>query len=439
MTGPPPAVVRYLTSRAVTGPWRIDGNCRNDFRAAVVIPALAESASLPSTLSSLAANPPERLEETLVLVIVNQRPDSSAADKADNHRTLELLADGSLARPGLHLAWIDAAGPGLELPERDGGVGLARKIGFDLALKHLDYRRQEPLLIALDADTLVRPDYLPALRNHFLHAAAGAAVLPFRHQPGADPEHDRAIARYELFLRAHVLGLELAGSPYAFHTVGSTMACRAAAYARAGGMNRRRAGEDFYFLQQMAKTAGVSRISGTVVYPSARPSSRTPFGTGRSVGALLAGRADAVLFYPEECYRLLGGWLHLVAEQIATDGVSLLDRARQLSPAVTDFLEGENLAFVWGRLAANHPGGKARLKAFHDWFDGLKTTRLIHHLCTVLHPRCTPERALPPLLAAAGLTSAEDTAEQLALLRRHQTMEQNSPPADSAKATRPPH
>ncbi len=439
MTAPPSAVARYLATRTVTGPWRIDGNRRNDFRAAVVIPALAESASLPASLASLAANPLEMLEETLVVVVVNQRPDSSAADKADNHRTLGLLADGSMAFPGLQLAWVDAAMPGLELPEKDGGVGLARKIGFDLALERLDYRHREPLLVALDADTLVRPDYLPALGNHFREAAAGAAVLPFRHQPGSGPEHERAVALYELFLRAHVIGLELAGSPYAFHTVGSTMACRATAYARAGGMNRRRAGEDFYFLQQMAKTAGVSRVSGTVVYPSARLSSRTPFGTGRSVGALLAGRNDAVLFYPTECYRLLGGWLRLVAERIETDGASLLNRARQLNPAVADFLEGENLALVWDRLAANHPGGKARLKAFHDWFDSLKTTRLIHHLCAVLCPRCPPERALPPLLAAAGLAPAEDLAEQLALLRRHQSGEDNFPPADAVKATWTPH
>ncbi len=434
MTAPPPSVVRYLANRAVTGPWRIDGNRRNDFRTAVVIPALAESASLPAALAALAANPLELLKETLVLVVVNQRPDSSAADKADNGRTLRLLADGSLACPGLQLAWVDAASPDLELPEKDGGVGLARKIGFDLTLERLEYRQQEPLLVALDADTLVRPDYLPALKNHFRDAPAGAAVLPFRHQPGCDPEHDRAIARYELFLRAHVLGLELAGSPYAFHTVGSTMACRAAAYARAGGMNRRRAGEDFYFLQQMAKTAGVSRVAGTVVYPSARPSSRTPFGTGRSVGALLAGRTDAVLFYPEECYRLLGGWLRLVVVQIERDGASLLSRARQLSPAVADFLERENFAFVWDRLAANHPGGKARLKAFHDWFDGLKTTRLIHHLCACLCPRCPPEQALPPLLTAAGLASTEDPAGQLALLRRYQTGEEIFPPGDAGNA-----
>ncbi len=420
MSALPHPVARYLTSRAIDGPWRISGNERKDFPMAVVIPALAESATLPATLNSLAANPPELLVETLILLVINQRPDSTDEDKADNRHTLEQLATGTWQRPGLQLAWIDAASPGLELPIKDGGVGLARKIGFDLALHRLAYRKPEPLVIALDADTLVQPDYLPALHNHFRQTTAGAAVVPFCHQPGNDPAHEEAIARYELFLRCHVLGLTLAGSPYAFHTVGSTMACRATAYARAGGMNRRRAGENFYFLQQLAKTTGVAQLNGTVVYPSARPSSRTPFGTGRSVSAQLAGDAAAVLFYPAACYALLSDWLQLVSEQLEADGAELLQRAGQHSAPLADFLQGENFPAVWDRLVTNNPRPKPRLKAFHDWFDGLKTTRLIHHLCAGAHPRCQPEAVLPQLLAAAGLPIASGPTEQLTVLRRYQ-------------------
>jgi hypothetical protein len=122
---------------------------------------------------------------------------------------------------------VDAASAGRELPAKGGGVGLARKIGFDLALSILAFERSDPLLIALDADTLVMPDYLPSLVSHFQMAAAGGAVIPFCHQGGSSPRHDRAIRRYELFLRSYVLGLSRADSPYAFHTVGSAMACTA--------------------------------------------------------------------------------------------------------------------------------------------------------------------------------------------------------------------
>jgi hypothetical protein len=52
------------------------------------------------------------------------------------------------------------------------------------------------------------------------------------------------------------------------------MACRASAYVAAGGMNRRLAGEDFYFLQQVHKTSGVAALYGTTVHPSPRSSQR---------------------------------------------------------------------------------------------------------------------------------------------------------------------
>ncbi|MEZ4483571.1 MAG: glycosyltransferase family 2 protein [Syntrophotaleaceae bacterium] len=375
---------------------------------------------MPATLASLAANPQNLLAETLVLLVVNQRPDSTAADKADNLLLLQQLKTGALNYPGVQLAWVDASASGQELPAKDGGVGLARKIGFDLALSRLAWRPEDPLLVALDADTLVQPDYLSALRRHFRVADAGAAVVPFCHQSADDPAQQQAITRYELFLRCHVLGLKLAGSPYAFHTVGSTMACRATAYARAGGMNRRRAGEDFYFLQQLAKTTGVQQLSGTQVFPSPRPSNRTPFGTGRSVAELMAGHKEAVLFYPAPCYRLLGDWLQLVETRLETDGATLLHQARQLNPDLAEFFAGENFIFVWERLAANHPRPQSRIKAFHDWFDGLKTTRLIHHLCAGPYPRCAPQKAVPQLLQHAGLAAATDTTEQLNILRRHQ-------------------
>lgn len=416
----PEPVIHYCASRAVDGPWHIAGNDRRDFSMTVVIPALAESANLPATLDSLATNPPDLLAETLILLVINQRLDSTVEDKDDNRHTLRKLAAGSWNRPGLQLAWIDAASPGLELPGKDGGVGLARKIGFDLALPRLSFGKSDPLLIALDADTLVQRDYLPALQDHFRDAVAGAAVVPFCHQAGSNPVHEAAIDRYELFLRSHLLGLTLAGSPYAFHTIGSTMACRATAYARAGGMNRRRAGEDFYFLQQLAKTTGVAQLNGTVVYPSARPSSRTPFGTGRSVSALLTGDTAAVLFYPAASYSLLGDWLQLVRENIQADGATLLHLAEQHSATLAKFLRNEKFPSLWDRLWANHAQPKARLKAFHDWFDGLKTTRLIHHFCSDSHPRCQPEAVIPQLLAAVGIAATDNPIEQLTVLRRHQ-------------------
>jgi hypothetical protein len=401
----------------VSGPWRIEGCTEGGFGGAVVIPALAESATLFATLSSLACNPQELCGRFLTLVVVNQRADAPDEDRADNLALLMRLAAGDPRLSRLKLAWVDAASPGLEMPVNGGGVGLARRIGLDLALSRLEGLNGDPLLVCLDADTLVRPDYLPALARHFVQSACGAAVIPFCHQRGPSAESDRIISRYELFLRSYVLGLALAGSPYAFHSVGSAMACRASSYVKIGGMNSRSAGEDFYFLQQLARTVGVEQVRGTVVHPSPRASRRVPFGTGRSVLRMLAGGEREQLFYHPACFHLLGGWLALVAAQPDTDGRSLREQAGGVSPCLGEFLDLNRFEEIWGKLRRNNPGPMALLKAYHGWFDGLKTMKLIHHLSAGPFPRCEPEDALADLFAWGGLAPVSGIENQLKALR----------------------
>lgn len=417
----PPKINKYLRSRGTDGPWRPAGVRGRGFAGAVVIPALAEQASLFATLRSLAENPPELLARFLVLVVVNNRADARAEDKEDNLATLARLAGGERLPAPLRLGWVDASSPGLELPTDKGGVGMARKLGFDLALPLLDYRSGDPVLAALDADTLVRPDYLPALERHFGSKRAGGAVIPFSHQPGRTPGEEEAIRRYELYLRSYVLGLSVAGSPYAFHTVGSAMACAAHAYAAIGGMNTRVAAEDFYFLQQLRKTVGVTQVAGTVVHPSARSSHRVPFGTGRSVSRLLAGERDAVLFYRTECFEILGEWLALAESEPDQTGERLLDRAGGISPSLAEYLAGIRFPGNWEKLRENSRDRAALNSAFHGWFDGLRTMRLIHHLSAGPLPRAEAADTLPGLLARAGHGHLTDQGAQLSLLRQLQS------------------
>lgn len=414
-----PVVARYMQTRAIHNHWRIDGCAESGYSGAVVIPALAESAHLFATLASLAANPADYLSRFLVLVVVNNRDDASPPDREDNRATLERLGAGSPTLAPLRLAWVDAASPGLELPAKGGGVGLARKIGLDLALGRLGFTGPEPLLVCLDADTLVRPDYLPAIVCHFQTNPHGGAVIPFCHRKGM-PDEQAAIERYELFLRHYVLGLSLASSPYAFHTVGSAMACTASAYVRTGGMNTRSAGEDFYFLQQLHRTGGVSQVRGTVVHPSPRPSHRVPFGTGRAVARTLAEGPETTSFYRPECFALLGEWLTLVAGNLQASGAAIARQAVALSPHLASYLETVALPKVWDKLQHHHKDRQAFLRAFHGWFDAFKTLKLIHHLATDPFPRCAPEEAVPLLLQQAGAAPVAGASGQLKLLRQMQ-------------------
>ncbi|MEI6206911.1 MAG: glycosyltransferase family 2 protein [Desulfuromonadales bacterium] len=409
-------ISRYLSKRAAGTPWTSNASPSHSFSGAVVIPSLAESVNLPQTLESLSLNPADLLDHFIFLVVVNHCVDASGAEKADNHETLKMLPFWK-QRFGLkHLLWVDAASAGSELPAGQ-GVGLARKIGLDLALPLLNCRDDDPLLICLDADTLVQADYLPAIIRHFEGASAGGASIPYRHQSAADPAGQCAIDRYELFLRTYVLGLQLAGSPYAFHTVGSAMACRASAYVAAGGMNRRCAGEDFYFLQQIHKTSGVASLFGTVVHPSPRASQRVPFGTGRAVGDMLAEGEQRLLFYQPIVFSILAEWLTCVAENTGADGSVLLSRADRISPFLGGFLKQADFSASWDKLRRNNPEQARVAGVFHGWFDAFRSMRLIHHLSAHAYPRIAPGRAVPPLLERAGVVSPDTVEGQLELLR----------------------
>jgi hypothetical protein len=74
----------------------------------------------------------------------------------------------------------------------------------------------------------------------------------------------RAITSYELHLRYLVHAMRWAGHPFAYQTVGSSMAVRRKAYLSLGGMNTRQAGEDFYFLQKFIEVGSLHARYGAL-------------------------------------------------------------------------------------------------------------------------------------------------------------------------------
>src|SRR5262249_38957583 len=145
------------------------------------------------------------------------------------------------------------------LPEGQ-GVGLARKIGFDLAARLFAAGRlRSPFIHSTDADVRLPEDYFERAEEG---AIAAALVYPFSHRPEEDPVLARAVFLYEISLRYYVLGLAFAGSPHAYHTIGSAFAARASAYVSVRGFPKRDAAEDFYLLSKIAKVGPVFSLGG---------------------------------------------------------------------------------------------------------------------------------------------------------------------------------
>jgi hypothetical protein len=399
----PKPIQRYLMQQVQNGGREfVAGGC-DGIDQVVVIPALAEKDALLDTLHRLSANPPSDLNGTLVISVINNRMEGVAdrEDIEDNQQTMMLLRPliqgkvptisasanrmgqqiREMMSSGLRLAYIDASSPGMEMPEKGGGVGMARKLGLDMALRLFDYNSPaKKLLFNLDADTWVEAHYLSAVRQYFEDEKANAAVISYKHRLDEDPALQAAICCYEIFLRYYVLGLRFAGSPYAFHAVGSTMVCTPESYVMVRGMNRREAAEDFYFLDKLAKLGRIAQIQTTTVYPSARPSRRVPFGTGRRMIRFLAGGHDEYLLYDPEVFRILRRWLAVMAVSGQQEAKVILAMAASIHPLLGSFLELNHFQEVWPRIQRNHRDIDALGRQFHVWFDSFKTMKLVHYL-----------------------------------------------------------
>ena len=257
----------------------------------------------------------------------------------------------------------------LYAPEISGGVGKARKLGMDSFLNSIPAEEVENSIIySLDGDTVIENDYFIETEKFFSASACGGAVVSLRHQPGETPEVENAIRRYEKYLDRYVEKLRLCNSPYAFHTVGSAFAVRGSTYLRSGGMKVRTAGEDFYFLQEAAKTSGIGVIEKVLVHPSPRISARTPFGTGQAVNDIISGKSLPEI--SDSAFERLGKLL--AAVDISTLGTDIPELPEK------DFLLKEKFFQVWPGIRRNTPCEKL-CKAFHIWFDGLKTLRFLHY------------------------------------------------------------
>ena len=362
----------YLNKRGISGPWKIGLPLNRTFNQAIVIPAYAELEFLPLTLESINKNKPELLNQTLVAVVINNTNNSPQSVMENNQLTLQKLNGNNYQ---FTHAVIDAASSGLELPLKHAGVGLARKIGMDLVLPHLISPKS--LIFCTDADTKVSPDYLSKVTQYFDSHNTSAAVIGFDHLQSEDSAINDAIEKYENFLKTTAEKMKNAGSPYGYVSMGSTIVCTAEAYCAVGGMSRKKATEDFYFLQELTKYCGVHNIPETLVFPSPRPISRVYLGTGYRMEQMQKGFDISSLHYSDDAYRYLSKWLQLGGHAWEKSLNDLLKDIKSIHPNLIGFLKIEGIETIWSKIQNNAPSELHFKEQFHRWFDGLKTIRFL--------------------------------------------------------------
>ena len=422
----------YLEKYSAGKNWNLVAGNVEDISQVVVIPAYAEKEMLFSTLVSLAQNPTPSLEYSLIMCIVNNKSDTPPAQISNNQATIKYL-DALVRRKALgkfnfdqkiyqqlikvadaklKLSYIDASSEGCEIPKKAGGVGMARKIGMDMALRLLKNSSSEKkLIISLDADTLVQTNYLTAIKNYFT-SKTKTAIVAYEHQMPVNYDEQAAIICYEIFLRYWVLGLKYAQSPWAFHSIGSTIVTSMDAYLQVRGMNKRAAGEDFYFLNKLAKIGHIGYIKNTRVFPSARHSSRVPFGTGKSVERFLSGQTKEYLLYDPRIFTIISQWLELMGNALLKHEDEILKEAHRINPALNSFLVGNRFADVWSKIRRNAKEEKTLRRQFNDWFDGFKTFKLINYFTRSVYPPVDMFDALARILSLMEMPGAKNNSRK---------------------------
>lgn len=397
---------------------RLAAHIRDTFDFVLVVPAYGESANFMDGYRAAA----QGAGRVLVMVVLNGRVGAPTAVDAANLTCMrELRTRFSLGALGpdawfghdatdanLSVLVVDRFSSGRQLPARH-GVGLARKLGADLALALIVAERvRHPWIAMTDADAHLPEDYFARLTG--CERGCAAAMFPFWHEPSGEPRIDRATALYELRLRYFERGLRWAGSPYAFHTVGSTMVVDALSYALVRGVPARRAGEDFYLLNKLSKVGPVSYLAGDPIRLRSRRSERVPFGTG-SESAKLARGAELHLYHPD-CFGAIG---HLVQNlgdlAAAADGAppqghdATVEMLSRTQPLVRRFLDQQGARDAWSGIAAQAPDTTTRLRRLHEWFDGFRTLKLIHYLRDNGSPSLPWQEAVQhaPFMADVGI------------------------------------
>ncbi len=362
----------YLKKRGIAGSWTLDPQPFKKFDNALVVPSYAEFEQLPGLMESISENEASILTDTLVVIVVNNAENTLDTIRENNLDTLKYLKESTF---NYQISYVDCVSEGIALPDKQAGVGLARKIGMDLVLPYL--KSSQSLLLCTDADVKLHPDYLLLVNRFFTPETIQAAVVGFSHKSSEDQLIEKGIRSYENFLYSTAEKLRTAGSPYGYVAMGSTMVCRAGAYTAIGGMPRKKATEDFYFLQELAKYAGVYSIPEKLVFPSPRPVSRVYLGTGFRMQQVKEGFNIHSLHYSEDAYALLKEWLKLGSQSWRIALPDLISEIENISPQLLEFLQNEGIVEVWDNLQKTAPTSAHFEKQFHRYFDGLKTLRLL--------------------------------------------------------------
>ena len=392
------AIQQYLSRYAEKEASYFDDFVFNYFHV-ICIPAFAEAPDFLDTLVSEI-----KPISTLVILVINAHHKASSEQiqqtqdiatylkqtcqlKASYAQNIHLIKLNN----SIDVLIVERCIPELFVKEKE-GVGLARKIACDIACGLIAQGKIiTPWIHSTDADAILPADYFSSI-NSINSEKVSVGIYPFRHTPNPDKKVQQAQSLYDLSMEYYVAGLEWAGSPWAYHTIGSTLLINADHYTQARGFPKRQAGEDFYLLNKLAKIGNILKLKATPISLASRLSERVPFGTGPALNKIMAMEKpiEQYLYYHPHCFLYLKCWLTLAQTLQAGKEILLsADFIEQFiiinedytsvdSQVLMNCLQALGINKTISHAFSHSKSNDVLARHMKNWFDGFITLKFIH-------------------------------------------------------------
>ncbi len=294
-----------------------------------------------------------------------------------------------------------------KLPVKKAGVGLARKIGMDEAVRHFESLKKDGIIVCYDADCQSEPNYLSEIKKYYQSSESKVGIVHYEHK--LNGTNQVAITNYELHLRYYVNALRYANYPNALQTLGSCITVRSSAYQKQGGMNTRKAGEDFYFIHKMVPLGGIGEINSTTVYPSDRVSDRVPFGTGHAIDKYLSNPDTGYPTYSPRIFDDLRFINLQLDEWYANHSLQLNNSPESLK----GFFKETGFVNDLEQLIDQSGSFENFVDRYYQWWDGLRVLKFVHYARDHFYPNIDLDKTLSWLLSILKLDHFEKSRGEI--------------------------
>ena len=144
-------------------------------------------------------------------------------------------------------------------------------------------------------------------------------------------------------------------------------------------MNRRKGGEDFYFLHKIIPLGNFHEINTTKVMPSPRPSTRVPFGTGTAICKYVSEPAKGFMTYAPESFILLKEFFDISTQFYKKSSSEIAELIDSLLEPIKSHLNSIDAVKAIEEINNNCRTTASFMNKFFRWFNSFRVVKYLNY------------------------------------------------------------